>query len=144
MSNLASGGDSTELVARLKRGDAQAVEQAVEQVIGEVEANASNRKAIQRLVRHEGVKQLREAGEGITFWSAFHRRAMPWLRQSLLLTVVTIGFCLVLLPLVPATDTKDAAGRHTDRHCCIAGSGMLGDARPSSCDNSLYLHSSDN
>jgi uncharacterized membrane protein (GlpM family) len=71
---------------------------AVDEVVGDVVRDAGGRPAS---ARHEGVRQLRAAGAGISFWSAFHRRAMRRLRQALLLTVSTIGFCLVQLPLLP-------------------------------------------
>jgi ABC-type multidrug transport system fused ATPase/permease subunit len=101
VSTLDASVASDDLVARLKEGDAE----AVEQVVGEVTANVSKARKGKRSdpmpSGQTGVKLLREAGEGISFWSAFHKRAMRRLRSALFLTLATIGLCLVLLPLMP-------------------------------------------
>ena len=97
VSTMDASDASGDLVARLRKGDAEAVEAAVEQVIDEVTAKASAPKP----KKHMGVETLRAAGERISFWAAFHKRAMQRLRQALLMTVTTIGMCMVQLPLMP-------------------------------------------
>lgn len=86
--------ESDELVEQLKEGSAATVEEIVGRV---VEDRAGPTSPQQR----QDVKQLQAASEGISFWAAFHRRALRRLRHALLLTVSTIGFCLVQLPLTP-------------------------------------------
>lgn len=85
---------SEALVAQLKADDAGTVEEVVGNAVAETLGNASRSQ-------HDGVKQLQVAGEEISFWSAFHKRALRRLKHALLLTVSTIGFCLVQLPLTP-------------------------------------------
>lgn len=87
--------ESEQLVAQLKEGDAATASRAVEEFMDGTAATATAGPA-----SHEA-RQLRAASEGISFWSVFHRRALRRLRHALLLTVSTIGFCLIQLPLTP-------------------------------------------
>ncbi len=95
VSTMAGDVKSEDLVAQLNEGDGGTVEQVVGGAVNESFGGSGSPAG------QEGVKQLHAAGEGISFWSAFHKRALRRLRHALLLTVSTIGFCLVLLCLDP-------------------------------------------
>lgn len=87
-----------ELVGRLKESHAT----AVKEVVGEAVDMAVERTDGEGTSGQQSeVERLQTAGEEISFWSSFHKRALRRLRHALLLTVSTIGFCLVLLPLMP-------------------------------------------
>lgn len=86
---------SDALVAALKEGDASGVDAAVSEavvVLAPTRASPMHQK---------GVKELRAAGKQISFWAGFHKRALRRLRHALILTVATIGYCLVQLPIQP-------------------------------------------
>lgn len=87
---------SEALVAELKEGDGGTVQEVVGKAVQATGGGGGASHA-----RGDGIEQLHAAGEGISFWSAFHKRALRRLRHALLLTVSTIGFCLVQIPLTP-------------------------------------------
>lgn len=95
VSTMAGAVESEALVAQLKEGDPGTVEEVVGKAVKEAGGGGASRAA------RDEVKEIQAAGEGISFWSAFHRRALRRLRHALLLTVSTIGFCLVQLPMTP-------------------------------------------